>query len=257
MKDTSKKHDLILVHGFTNKHRWSRAFLERCLERWGSGRVYVLYLNSHNKITYRKLAGQKITYIGKNSSLAGCCSVSRQAGYMEEKINILKEHGLTPHFYIIAHSMGGLVSRSYICRQPDTVAGLVTLGTPHHGSPLANAYSWLGRLAPPLRMALDNLTPEWAALFNRECPVSVSRLYEGGKIYTVRGFAEGHHWGGGGVFFGWRHLKWFYGTSSDGLVPDRSSVLEGAIHLADLPGQHHLDLVRNPEIVELCSKVLK
>jgi pimeloyl-ACP methyl ester carboxylesterase len=256
MCNTLKKHDLVLVHGFANRHRWGRDFLKRCLERWGSGRVYVLYLNRDHTVTHRHYGGKKITFIGKDSSLAGCCPVSQQAGYMAEKINILKRHGLDPPFYIIAHSMGGLVSRCYIHHRPDTVAGLVTLGTPHHGSPLAAAYRWLGWLSPPVGRALDNLTPQWAAMFNAQYPIAGCRLYGQGKIYTVRGLASGRDWGGGGVFFGWRHLKWLCRTSSDGLVPHHSSIIDGAAHLADLPGHHHLKLVKDPGIVDICCRVL-
>lgn len=49
---------------------------------------------------------------------------------------------------LVAHSRGGLVSRAFMNYndQGDDIAGLITLGTPHHGSPLAvpdwDAVSW-------------------------------------------------------------------------------------------------------------------
>lgn len=56
---------------------------------------------------------------------------------------------------VVAHSMGGLITRDYIRRQilagrPNRVAQLVTLGSPHHGSDLvARILSW-GPAARPL-----------------------------------------------------------------------------------------------------------
>jgi pimeloyl-ACP methyl ester carboxylesterase len=54
----------------------------------------------------------------------------------------------TPRILIVAHSMGGLVSRFYMNETDQTAAGnvragslvtsLITLGTPHHGTPAAN-----------------------------------------------------------------------------------------------------------------------
>lgn len=258
MPGISKKHGLVLIHGLANRHRWSRGFIKSCLDHWGSGQVFVMYLNKSSQVALSNLDGRRITYIGENDHRAGCGTVAEQAGYMAEKTDILQEYGLGRNFYIIAHSMGGLVSRHYIYHHPSRAAGLVTLGTPHHGSPLADSYNWLGRLAGSQK-AMDNLTPRWAAWFNRQCPVKDCRLYAGGNIYTLRGFSRGLPWEMGSfgeLFIGWHHLRWIYGTSSDGMVPDSSSLIEGAVHLADLPGCTHQDLVRNTRIVEICSRVL-
>ena len=53
---------------------------------------------------------------------------------------------------LVAHSRGGLVARSFMnySDQGDDIAGLITLGTPHHGSPFAvpdwDAISWGSRV---------------------------------------------------------------------------------------------------------------
>ncbi len=44
---------------------------------------------------------------------------------------------------IVAHSLGGLVSRLYIRDNPGKVRRLITLGTPHHGTAFADWYSIL------------------------------------------------------------------------------------------------------------------
>ncbi|MFZ5643931.1 MAG: esterase/lipase family protein [Bacillota bacterium] len=259
MGNTPKKYDLVLVHGLTNRHRWGHKFLEACTDHWGSGRVFVIYLNRDSGVSTAAIKSKRITFAGKNNCSAGCDYISKQAKYMEEKVNILQKHGLGRHFYIIAHSMGGLVSRFYSYNHPGAVAGLVTLGTPHHGSPLASTYSWLGRIALGAKNAFENLTPRWVEEFNRKYPVEGCQMYDNGKVYTIRGSAGGRPWEwgwGGELFLGWHHLKWLCGTDSDGLVPYKSALIDGARHLADLPGCHHLELVRDPRIVEICSGVL-
>lgn len=81
---------------------------------------------------------------------------------------------------VIAHSMGGLDVRYAIARLGlgDKVASLVTIGTPHHGTPLAE----LGHVGPALTLralgqalgvpsdSLDWLTPRRMAAFNRDIP---------------------------------------------------------------------------------------
>jgi len=73
-----------------------------------------------------------------------------------------------PRVNVIAHSMGGLDARFAIARLGlgDRVASLVTIGAPHHGTPLANLP--LPRLLAIA--ALADLTPRAAARFNREVP---------------------------------------------------------------------------------------
>lgn len=47
---------------------------------------------------------------------------------------------------IVAHSMGGLVLRDVLTRRPDLrpkVHGVVTLGTPHHGTAIARWFTWM------------------------------------------------------------------------------------------------------------------
>ncbi|HSY50752.1 MAG TPA: hypothetical protein VLC46_18245 [Thermoanaerobaculia bacterium] len=69
--------------------------------------------------------------------------------------------------YIIAHSMGGLDARhaiTNIFKAPEPVSTLVTIGTPHLGSPVADA---LVRDAHPLFAAIPALIRDQ---FNRKAP---------------------------------------------------------------------------------------
>jgi triacylglycerol lipase len=85
-----------------------------------------------------------------------------------------------PRVHLVAHSMGGIDARYAIARLGLTgrVASLVTIGTPHRGTPLAR----LGNLLPVAGLrravalagfeaaAIDALTPERMTRFNEEVP---------------------------------------------------------------------------------------
>jgi triacylglycerol lipase len=75
-------------------------------------------------------------------------------------------------FNVIAHSMGGLDARFAIARLglADRVTALVTIGAPHHGTPLADLA--LARTTSRLigLDALADLAPEAVERFNREVP---------------------------------------------------------------------------------------
>jgi pimeloyl-ACP methyl ester carboxylesterase len=112
-----------------------------------------------------------------------------QAGYHVEFANLLTAMGNTPAFQdnverlkeaiesakaatgrskviIIAHSMGGLVSRAYI-EGPDyqnDVSELFTFGSPHLGTPLA-VFNFFGAVGGP---AVSQMTPGGMAAFNQQ-----------------------------------------------------------------------------------------
>ena len=73
---------------------------------------------------------------------------------------------------VIAHSMGGLDARYAISRLglAQRIACLVTIGSPHRGTPLADLP--LSRLAARALgvLALNDLTPRALERFNREVP---------------------------------------------------------------------------------------
>lgn len=253
--------DVVLISGLINIHRWGKAFIQTLVNEWGSGNVYIVYTNEGTNVTKQQIDGKTIYSIGPNNYRSGSQSVQTQALVFEKKIRMLQaEYGLGKHFHIIAHSMGGLVSRQYIYNNPNIVAGLVTLGTPNHGSPLANFYKWLSYLIGA-RRAYANLTPKWVASFNLQCPIDQAPLWNNGKIYTIRGYTSNNPFKNfgviGEVLFAWLTLRFIYRTKSDGLVPEESVLAEGAVHVADYPGLHHLDLVRSPIVAEKASSVLR
>ncbi|MBI4717536.1 MAG: hypothetical protein HY763_07010 [Planctomycetes bacterium] len=99
----------------------------------------------------------------------------RAATLKREVERVLSDCG-AEKVHIIAHSMGGLDSRHMLFNNRDTdfhrkVASLTTLGTPHHGSPVADALLdgvnlAIAALNLPIEGARD-LTTEACAEFNR------------------------------------------------------------------------------------------
>lgn len=125
-----------------------------------------------------------------------------------------------PRVTILGHSMGGLVARAYVRRHGAArVSRIITLGTPHHGTSLANL--GLGANARQMRRARQGDAPEsdWLrALAKEEDPASRALVT---SIYS-------HH---------------------DNIVaPQTSSHLEGARNIA-FGGVGHVALGSNPQIL--------
>ncbi|MEK7704940.1 MAG: alpha/beta fold hydrolase [Myxococcota bacterium] len=131
--------------------------------------------------------------------------------------------------HLIAHSMGGLDARYGIAHLGlhARVASLVTIGTPHHGTPLAElATSLMGeRLGLPQiwRLmglgvdALFDLTPESLGRFNAQTPNRRGVFY-GSVVAHVRADAPSLH---PLLRTTWRYLAERSGDN-DGVVPTSS-----------------------------------
>ncbi len=110
-------------------------------------------------------------------------SVPERARLLADFIRHLPE----PKVNVIAHSMGGLDARWAIARLGlgDRVASLVTVGTPHRGSPLADLAAerparwvrdWFARVGTP-SAAVEWLTTASAERFNTDVPDDPRVLY--------------------------------------------------------------------------------
>lgn len=131
-------------------------------------------------------------------------------GLPEERVNV------------IAHSMGGLDARFAIAHLGlgDKVAALVTVATPHQGTPVA-VLAGQGPMRPLRRLArrlgLDTagvewLTPEAVARFNREVPADPRVTY-----FSVVANA-GKLWRAPWLLPTWLYLR-ARGDHGDGMVP--------------------------------------
>ena len=66
-------------------------------------------------------------------------SIEYQSAWLSEKIDRVSEKYNLNKIHIIGHSMGGLIAKKYIQEYGGDrhVKSLITLGTPHHGTPTA------------------------------------------------------------------------------------------------------------------------
>ncbi|AEJ42152.1 esterase/lipase family protein [Alicyclobacillus acidocaldarius] len=246
-----KTYPLVLIHGLRNAHRWTEAFLRRCLAIWGSDRVFVVHLNRSDRVWSEEYPEGYVHFAGTLHQGAGCDTVERQFEYLCRKLDLLEAQcGLTRPFDVIAHSMGGLVLRRYASEFPSDVAAAVTLGTPYGGAPMARDFLWFGYCVGAGR-AFRNLTPRFVQDFVRRHPWP-----SGVPLYTVRGIHRGVSWGVGGELFIGTLYHFFMRRSSDGLVPVDHALCPESQHLADLADHNHLHLVSDPKVADLCASVL-
>jgi triacylglycerol lipase len=121
----------------------------------------------------------RLTQMGVQVHVARLAPTARVAARAQELARQVEEIG-APRVDIIAHSMGGLDARYAISRLglASRVRALVTVGTPHRGTPLADLGSFilsdkfgLGRVWGALGVAgVADLTTAQAARFNEEVP---------------------------------------------------------------------------------------
>jgi pimeloyl-ACP methyl ester carboxylesterase len=125
-----------------------------------------------------------------------------------------------PKAIIVAHSMGGLVARAYLREHGAAcIAHIFTLGTPHHGTSLANM--GIGRNAAQMRRAACDDAPESAWLRELAAAEDAHTRALITSLYT-------HH---------------------DNIVaPQTSSLLPGARNL-EFGGVGHVAMGRNPRIL--------
>lgn len=172
---------------------------------------------------------------------------------------------------VIAHSMGGLVTRAAIHQAhqesrawPRYLKHLVFLGTPHHGSHLERAGNWVDRF-----LASNPYTAPFASL---------GKIRSAGITDLRHGFVLDEHWRGkdrfGGLSVSHTPLALPEGVAcyavaatirggsltdrllGDGLVPLASALGQHpqesrALHFTDsltLYGKNHLDLLSDPSV---------
>ena len=148
-------------------------------------------------------------------------SVAERAAQLAEQVRMIPERRVN----IIAHSMGGLDARFAISKLGigHRVASLITIGTPHHGTPLADhgvsllgnrlRLRALGRLLGMRLDAFDNLTTEYLCTFNRDVS-DAKRVWYGSVVGRAPEGPLTHP-----VLRPWRHLIQQWTGDNDGLVP--------------------------------------
>lgn len=165
------RHPVVLMHGFG---------IGASLRRDGHLHEEAMYLRSRG---VRAVAPNVSPY---NTVRARCETWETRLNQLLDKLN-------TDSLSIIAHSMGGLDARYLISEKGwhDVVDVLVTVATPHRGSPIASltldqpdsVREWLVDMADwvgshvledgsaNIKQALEELTPEYVtSVFNEEVP---------------------------------------------------------------------------------------
>jgi len=112
---------------------------------------------------------------GEFLSTAPTNSIAQNAAELEKYIKYAQEDRNAWHVDIVAHSMGGLISRYYISQMmpgnlPDgrpKVAHLIMLGTPNMGSPCADVIDLAFQVAGKDVKAVKQLRPDFVADFNK------------------------------------------------------------------------------------------
>jgi triacylglycerol lipase len=160
---------------------------------------------------------------------------------------ILKQTGPGDRLHILAHSMGGLDARCAITKRTDLVervATLVTIGTPHRGSPVADAVvkhtgPLLESIPDQMRRRLESdtgamhdLTTEVCTQFDVDTPddprvryinIAGDALQDGEQLFLFQLTAA---------------ISDMTGEPNDGMVTRSSALRENHTHLPDWPVDH-------------------
>lgn len=165
---------------------------------------------------------------------------------------------------LVGHSMGGLVGRGYLAAHgPEHVRALVTLGTPHLGSPFANnlpvagsigicagpVYGGLATLLFPRSAGVRDLAPgsEWISTLSGQ---------RGGadRIYTFAGDGE--------LVPDWSVIGCVMklvlgGAAHDGMVPVSSALPDWTALQTVVRGSHHLGITAQatPHVTRLLAQL--
>lgn len=108
--------------------------------KWGN---FLTFFNSRPEL----VAKYKIYGYGYRSNEKTVSKLAEDFGTLIRKLEIQNPELAGKRIAIIAHSMGGLITREFMLNPQNGVSGvkwgervasLITLGTPHHGSPLNN-----------------------------------------------------------------------------------------------------------------------
>jgi len=131
------------------------------------------------------LEAHSFTVSHPNQSFSG--SVDLRAQQLRDRVNTVISTTGSPKVHIIGHSMGGLDARHMIVDHgmAERVATLTTIGTPHHGSPVADHIKnkpggklLLKVLSQVLNLdidGLDDLTTDVCEAFNRRAEDAEAR----------------------------------------------------------------------------------
>ena len=156
---------VVLAHGLWADHTswdgYDKLFYKAHSSIW---RTFAVGKDSSNG---RMNTGEKGTWKPAKSIIENAEQLGKQIEFVQKSMNAW-------HLDVVAHSMGGLITRSYINDlmkvAPDgkpTIGNLVMLGTPNMGSPCADLMGFtFWSLGKPVK-SLEQLRPKYLEGFNR------------------------------------------------------------------------------------------
>ena len=170
---------VLLVHGYQNEGGFKPRELWKEMAEFLSGEsidnLEIVITGSNHffwKLSAPASSEEKRTvYISRYSddtSTPTCDDIRRYAQILSQEIEHIREVEATSKVDVVAHSMGGLVTRAYIegedfprdlysTQYEDDIRKFVMLGTPNHGSPLAALREFFGPLWSPCK-ATEQMT---------------------------------------------------------------------------------------------------
>ena len=138
------------------------------------------------------------------SSTLSTPSIQTNASCLSAQLDWLRKNRGARSFVLVAHSMGGLVSRAYLestsLNKNRDVKTLITLGTPHHGTPVN---VWLPIVLGPLNGAIA--LPAYCLLQPAVCQLTVSGATTFNQTYAPRSSGAAYHFVSGETPWGQRN----------------------------------------------------
>lgn len=185
------RHPIVLVHGFL------------AFDAFGTGRLSRRYFRGIRE--FLEGLGCSVYVL----SLPAAAAVSVRAAELVRQVNEIRE----AHVNIVAHSMGGLDARYAVAELglAGRAAAVITLGTPHRGTPIADLVEPGAALVTG--EGLHDLTTSRAAEFNAKVHDVRSVFYGSivGASSSVQSCLSG----------GYEYLRRIVGPN-DGVVPSES-----------------------------------
>ncbi|HEX7939910.1 MAG TPA: hypothetical protein VF483_13060 [Gemmatimonadaceae bacterium] len=118
------------------------------------------------------------------------------AGLNVETTALLYSMALLPgQHYLVGHSLGGLVARSAYFRSPSSVAGILTIGTPHAGAIVADSIQHLNDYLVSVAGAIADVT----AIVGQNIRPTIQQLHDGSLLATLNTTAADMPRGGSAV----------------------------------------------------------
>lgn len=162
IKDPNSDKCIVFVHGLGGSINTFKSFKEYLNRKWNISYGILIFFF----VYYRELLGDKLKFTIIDKLLFACKALFAKRNlynaiqlekYIDSNCADCKD------IILVAHSMGGLISRQYLvnCRnnQKDIrkIKMLITYATPHNGSYVANYVSFLGTI-PILKQIYNFIT---------------------------------------------------------------------------------------------------